>query len=133
PAAPTPTPSWPSGTPTWGAARASTTIWWRSVQRELVADVGVGEAERGVEAVRVRTRLVGGELHQGAAARPGPVDRPGDHLPAEALAARRRGDPDGLDLAALGAQAGQPGEVGELHGAHDLPLALGHDQLVVRV
>lgn len=70
--------------------------------------MAAGETETLIKAVRVCPPFVGGELDKVAAARPALIDRPFDHLPADAARAPVAGDPNRLDLPAPGAFAERP-------------------------
>lgn len=86
-----------------------------------------------VEADRVRAALVRGQLDEAAAAPPCLADGPFDHPVAEAPAPVGAADADRLDLGALGAHAAEPGDEGQLQGAGDLAVDVGHDEVVAGV
>lgn len=71
--------------------------------------VGGDEAKPMVEAVRIWTRFVTGQLDQGAATPPGFADRPGEHGATQAAATVGVVDVNCLDLGPQRATAGQSG------------------------
>jgi hypothetical protein len=95
--------------------------------------MGGGEAERLVEPERVRASLVGGELHQPAAALACLADRPFDHRPAQPVATVRGRDPDSLDLRPQHAVPAQPWQEIQLQRPGELSFRLGHDEPAARV
>ena len=101
-------------------------------ERALEALVRLLVAERPVEPVGGRASLVGRELGERAASRDAPRVRPRHHRTTDALAPQPPVDTDGLDQQPRRAAAGDPGDHGELHGAHDLAVArLLSDRMVV--
>src|SRR5688572_16101790 len=84
---------------------------------ELQALVGGDETEARVEAVGIRTALVGRELHQRAAAPACLLDGPADHRRTQAPPAVVRPDTDRLELPAQRAPPGQAGDERQLERA----------------
>lgn len=81
--------------------------------------MGRGEAERFIEADRLRSVLVGGELNQSAAALAAKLDRVTNHQGTDAAASVSGRDADAFYLAAPHASAGEAGKKGELNTTDD--------------
>ncbi len=79
------------------------------------------EAEPAVEPQRIRPGLVGGQLHDAAAARLGESDGMDDHRLAETATAQRRCDAHGFDLRAPRAAMAEAGQKAQLQAADDAP------------
>ena len=77
--------------------------------------------------------LVGGQLHQRAAAAAGLLDGPAEHGRTQPAAAVGLIHPDRLDLRPQRTSARQPGDERELHRARQLPPGLRHHQYVRRI
>src|SRR5205085_8156813 len=101
------------------------------VETELHAHMGGRETQLLVEAVRIGAPLVRGELDALAAARAGDVERRGHDLSPDAGAAQRALHPNRLHQHLVRAELAQAGDEGELHGADDLAIALGHQEAAV--
>src|SRR5688572_596389 len=89
----------------------------RSVQGQLKPFMARDEAERAVEAVRLRTALVAGQLDHAAALLAGHLDKPADQPAAVASSAEVRCDADGLDLRAPHSAPAKARDDGELGAA----------------
>jgi ribosome-binding ATPase YchF (GTP1/OBG family) len=105
----------------------------RVVQMQLHSLVRRHKAERLVEALRIRARLVGRQLDDATITLAGAVNRPLKELAANARIAVIGSDADTLNEGTARTLVGQIGDKRQLQNANDRAVHAGHYQLVVRV